>query len=335
MPATNIPRDRLYILDQLLSLGKKFTFENLLDRLNDILLTDGFTGISDRTLRNDLKMLREDYDAPIFKATNGEPYYYYTRKFTIKETILSDEDVSYLKQAVEILKKVAGLSFGLEVDEIVRKIESRANTNIADRSNFIQFENQIITIGLNWLDDIFNAIKDNSVIRVTYKPFHFKNSAEYLFHPYLLKQYRNRWFVFGRKDENNFVTILALDRIESIKNSKTTFIENDLFNTHEYFNNLVGVSVKKDSKVETVVIKVNCAQVPYIISKPIHNNQEVIKTYKNGDVKIKLNLFINYELVSQILAYGPSIEVFEPAILREEIKTNSINLVKAYSTKCK
>ena len=113
MPTTNIPRDRLYIIDQLLSLGKKFTFDKLLDKTNDILLTDGFTGISDRTLRNDIKMLREDYDAPIFKATSGEPYYFYTRKFTIKETILSDEDVSYLKQAATILKKVAGLGFGV------------------------------------------------------------------------------------------------------------------------------------------------------------------------------------------------------------------------------
>ena len=330
MPTTNIPRDRLYIIDQLLSLGKKFTFDKLLDKTNDILLTDGFTGISDRTLRNDIKMLREDYDAPIFKATSGEPYYFYTRKFTIKETILSDEDVSYLKQAATILKKVAGLGFGVEVDEIIKKLENRAHTNIPERSNFIQFENQVIVNGLNWLDDIFNAIKDKSVIRIHYQPFHYNNPIEYTFHPYLLKQYRNRWFVFGRNEDENFIKICPLDRIKSVKNSTNDFIENDLFEPEKYFNNIVGVSPNKDSIIEEIRIKIKHTQLPYILTKPIHNNQEVVKKYKNGDAVIKLNLFINYELISQLLGYGSSIEVLKPKNLRDRMKIETLSLTKTY-----
>lgn len=332
MAATNIPRDRLNVIDQILSLGRKFTFDELLDRVNDKLETDLMKVISARTLRDDLKTLKNDYDnVPLFKATKSEPFYYYTRRFSIKEAILSEEDVSYLKQAATILKKVAGLGFGVEVDEIIKKLENRAHTNIPERSNFIQFENQIITNGLNWLDDIFNAIKEKSVIRIYYQPFHYDNPVEYSFHPYLLKQYRNRWFVFGRNEEENFIKICPLDRIKSVKNSARNFIENDLFEPETYFNNLVGVSPKKGSKIETILIKVENSQLPYILSKPIHNNQELVKKYKNGDAKIKLNLFVNYELISQLLGYGASIEVLEPQFLRDEIYNIVLKLNHKYT----
>jgi predicted DNA-binding transcriptional regulator YafY len=332
MPVTKNFSLRIEILDQILSLGKKFTFNQLLDRINEKLSEMGLSEISDRTLRNDIKFLRDEKDAPLFKATNTEPFYYYVSKFSIKELIISDEDVDYFKQAADMLKKVVGLSFGAELDEIIKKLENRVYTNIPERSNFIQFENQVITLGLDWLDDLFNSIKNKSVIRVSYLPFHYELAKDFIFHPYLLKQYRNRWFVFGRTDENNFVTIFALDRIKSIKNSKNIYIENNLFNPEKYFNNLVGVSVKKDSKIEEILIKVKGPQLQYILSKPIHNNQEMIKKYKNGDAMIKLTLFVNYELVSQLMGYGSSIEVIEPKFLRDQIKVDILSLEKIYNS---
>jgi predicted DNA-binding transcriptional regulator YafY len=331
MPVTKNFSLRIEILDQLLSIGKKFTFGQLLERINEKLSEMGLSEISDRTLRNDIKFLRDEKDAPLFKATNAEPFYYYVNKFSIKELILSDEDVDYFKQAADILKKVAGLSFGAELDEIIKKLENRVHTNIPERSNFIQFENQVITLGLNWIDDIFNSIKNKSVIRISYLPFHFEITKDFIFHPYLLKQYRNRWFVFGRTDENDYLTIFALDRIKGIKNSKNIYIENNLFDPEKYFNNLVGVSVKKDSKIEEILIKVKGPQLQYILSKPIHNNQEMQKKYKNGDAMIKLNLYINYELISQLMGYGSTIEVIEPKFLRDEIKLDILSLSKIYS----
>jgi len=331
MPVTKNFSLRIEILDQLLSIGKKFTFSQLLERINEKLSEMGLSEISDRTLRNDIKFLRDEKDAPLFKATNTEPFYYYVNKFSIKELIISDEDVDYFKQAADILKKVAGLSFGAELDEIIKKLENRVHTNIPERSNFIQFENQVITLGLNWLDDLFNSIKNKSVLRVSYLPFHYETAKDFIFHPYLLKQYRNRWFVFGRTDENNFLTIFALDRIKGIKNSKNNYIENNLFDPEEYFNNLVGVSVKKDSKIEDILIKVKGPQLQYILSKPIHNNQEMVKKYKNGDAMIKLKLFVNYELVSQLMGYGSTIEVIKPQFLRDEIKVDILSLKKIYT----
>ena len=322
---------RLEILDEQLSLMLHLTFDQLLDRVNERIIEKGFESIGVKTLRNDLKAIR-DYadDIPLFKATPKEPFYYYTRKFRCF-TILNEEEVSYLQQASAILKKFAGLGdFGIVLGEIIKKLEKSTQSNIPEISYF-QFENEAIAHGTNWMDDILSAIKGKTVIRISYQPFHHDKAAEYTFHPYLLKQYRNRWFVFGRNHKNNFISILALDRIKVLKNSATNYIENDLFEPDKYFNNLVGVSVNKDSQIETIVVKVKSSQLPYILSKPIHNNQELIKKYKNGDAKIKLNLLINYELISQLLGYGSSIEILEPQSLRNKIKDIIFTLKKSYT----
>ena len=47
---------------------------------------------------------------------------------------------------------------------------------------------------------------------------------------------------------------------------------------------------------------------------------------------IKLNLFINYELVSQLMGYGSTIEVIEPQFLRDQIKVDILSLEKIYNS---
>jgi predicted DNA-binding transcriptional regulator YafY len=67
--------------------------------------------------------------------------------------------------------------------------------------------------------------------------------TEKIVHPYLLKEFRNRWFLLGREGDATRVTNYALDRIKKIKPSNEQYLDNDLFNAFQYFNHLIGVSV--------------------------------------------------------------------------------------------
>jgi predicted DNA-binding transcriptional regulator YafY len=99
------------------------------------------------------------------------------------------------------------------------------------------------------------------------------------------------------------------------------------FNSEKYFSNLIGVSIPKNSEVQSIEIKVKAELIPYIITKPIHKNQEVVKKYSNGDVLIKLVLIINYELKSLILSFGSGVTIKKPLYLRQEI-SNEIEKIK-------
>jgi len=320
MPVVKNARLRLEVLDEILSGINKYSFNDLLKKINNKLILNGDSAIGEKTLYNDLKYLREEKGAPINKPNAFDPNYYYTEKFSIKELLLGDEEVDYLKQAAEILKRLSPFLIGQEIDEIIAKLENKVHTNVPSREQIIQFETHTQSAGGNWLQSLFSAIKEKLALRIIYKPFSKTESKELIFHPYLLKQYRNRWFVFGREDHNNYVTNLALDRILSIKNSSTSFVENDLFSPDDYFKHLVGVSMPRNSPIEDVVIRIKATTVPYLTSKPIHNLQEVTKTYKNGDVQIKIPVYINYELESTIMSYGKALEVLKPEVLRNNLK---------------
>jgi len=320
MPVVKNARLRLEVLDEILGGINKYSFNDLLKKINNKLILNGDSAIGEKTLYNDLKYLREEKGAPINKPNAFDPNYYYTENFSIKELLLGDEEVDYLKQAAEILKRLSPFLIGQEIDEIIAKLENKVHTNVPSREQIIQFETHTQSAGGNWLQSLFSAIKEKLALRIIYKPFSKTESKELIFHPYLLKQYRNRWFVFGREDHNNYVTNLALDRILSIKNSSKSFVENDLFSPDDYFKHLVGVSMPRNSPIEDVIIRIKATTVPYLTSKPIHNLQEVTKTYKNGDVQIKIPVYINYELESTIMSYGKALEVLKPKVLRNNLK---------------
>ena len=70
-------RGRIEILDEILRGARKYTFVDLMEKLNGSLELAGYPEISRKTLFNDLKFLKEEKGAPINKPTHSDPYYYY------------------------------------------------------------------------------------------------------------------------------------------------------------------------------------------------------------------------------------------------------------------
>ena len=318
-------RGRIEILDEILRGARKYTFVDLMDKLNDSLELAGYPEISRKTLFNDLKFLKEEKGAPINKPTHNDPYYYYTEKFSIKNILLDEDEIYSLKQASEILKKAAPFQISSELDLIIGKLENRINTS--SNSSIIEFETNTLLQGLEWIKNIFDAIIFKQALKIVYQSFNNPNKSEIIFSPYLLKEYRNRWFVFGKNNDYNSVNVLALDRIKNIGNAINNYDDSLNFDSEKYFSNLIGVSVPKDEKVESVEIKVKAELVPYIVTKPLHRNQEVIKKYSNGDVLLKMNIFINYELKSLILSYGSGLVVKKPLALKQDL-LNEIEIIR-------
>lgn len=318
-------RGRIEILDEILRGARKYTFVDLIEKLNESLELAGYPEISRKTLFNDLKFLKEEKGAPISKPTRSDPYYYYTEKFSIKNIVLDEDEIYLLRQASELLKKAAPFQISSEIDLIVSKLDNRIETN--SNSTIIEFEINPLLHGLEYIKPIFDAITFKGALKIRYQSFNSSIQNDFIFSPYLLKEYRNRWFVFGKNSEYNIISVLGLDRIKKIQNTSELYDESLKFNSEKYFSNLIGVSIPKDAVVQSIEIKVRAELVPYIISKPIHKNQEVIKKFSNGDVLIKIDLIINYELKSLILSFGSGVIVRKPLYLRQEI-SNEIEKIK-------
>jgi len=319
MPVTKHFQERAEILDTLLGGVRRYTKEEPLNKLNDALALAGKPEISERTLFNDLKYLRDEKHAPLHKPEPGDQRYYYTRRFSIREMPFTEEEVDHLREATVILKKAMPHMLGNDLEQLVSKLEHRIATNTEDRPEIIQFEQHTQASGSQWIEPLFSAIRARATLRINYKPYHHPEPAERVFSPYLLKEFRARWFVLGRYENLAMVTNLALDRIVSIRNSSAPYVKNDILDPTAYFDHLVGVSIPPESTVQDVVIRVAPGQAPYVLTKPIHFKQEVINRGEDGTLTLRIPLHVNYELRSALLGYGHDIEVVAPEELRTEL----------------
>ena len=184
----------------------------------------------------------------------------------------------------------------------------------------------------------FKAITDKKVLCFDYQPFG-QDSFSLTFHPQFLKEYNDRWFVFGEADREPYQAYnVPLDRIvgEVCEVNGVEYIPASKGFYQEYFKNIVGVTHENDAKVEEVIIRTKTEyQHGLLLTKPLHHSQEEILPFGEHDSQwygeVRLTVEPNRELRGKILAYGQYLEVISPQSLREQIKTTLMNQMIQYN----
>jgi predicted DNA-binding transcriptional regulator YafY len=168
----------------------------------------------------------------------------------------------------------------------------------------LQVEEPLRSEGNQWLETLLKAIVEKICLKVTYHGFG-KHKKDHEFSCYLLKEYRNRWYAVGYSKIAKNVLILALDRIEGIKNCSGKYISNEDFVPADYFKYSLGITQINNAKPETIILKFTSLRAPYILSQPLHSSQKIIVENDN-ELIIELNVYISHELIQTILSFGRS-----------------------------
>ena len=303
--------------------GKRYYIEDLIDTCNEALLDvdPNSTGIKRRQIYDDIKFMQDSkgFDAPIESIKNGRKVYYrYTDlNFSINSHPLNEQEAQQLKESLLTLSRFKGMPQFEWVEEMKARLEQ--SFHLKSEDNILSFEENPFLTGREYIGDIYNAIVNKKVLKITYRPFKTKKELTFEIHPYHLKQYNNRWFLFGLNNHYKKLTNLALDRIQNIAECNIQYIQNDDIDFNEYFDDVIGVSVDEKKQTEKVLIKVDEEQLPYIISKPIHGSQKV-KRITEGEAIVELKLQLNFELEALLFSFGEKIEVLEPKELRNSMQ---------------
>lgn len=300
---------------------RKWTVKDLQAAVSQKLQGDYAGDVSIRTLYEDLNYMRFELDAPIQDYwENRRKYYRYTNpNYSIRQVPIRPDEIELLKDAVDILRQVSGIQLFEEVSSIINKLESTIATNAENRCDFIQFERNDQVLGTQWITDCFDAIRGKTVLEISYKPY-FREEKKHVVHPYLLKEFRNRWFLIGRTGEHKRPTTFALDRIMKLKPLKQRFLENDLFDPSTYYDHVVGITMVEGAAPIEVKLKLSADRVPYVITKPLHPSQAIVKQLRNGSAVITMQVVDNFELRAMLLGFGPAVEVISPKTIRDALR---------------
>ena len=159
-----------------------------------------------------------------------------------------------------------------------------------------------------------------------YQSFNATQSTEYILFPYLLKEFRNRWFLFGSRSSDMMLFNLPLDRIESVEPiNDIPYQENPDFDTDHFFDDVIGVSKDIDNVPRRIKFWVSPEQSKYIKTKPIHRSQKLIKENpEDGSCIFEIEVVVNFEMYSVFMSYGPGVKVIYPryamCYMKEKLK---------------
>ena len=301
---------------------RRWTLEDLIEACSNALYEyEGIVkGISRRTIQMDIQMMRSEklgYNAPIIVYEN-KYYKYDDPDYSITNTPLSEQDLKIMSGAVEVLRQFKGFSYFDEVSDIVSKLEDHVTAARQKTIPVIDFEKNENLKGLNYLDAIYYAIINKQALDMRYRSFKARSASNFIFYPYLLKEYRNRWFIYGKRKGKPSLFNLALDRIHNLSIAeKECFMENTLFDPHTFFDDVVGVTKTVNQQTEKVRFTANPENAPYIETKPIHKSQKVIEPTPDCWITFELDVIINPELIREFFGFAGTVKVLSPQLLAD------------------
>lgn len=322
MPLTKDALTRFLAIDKCLQRGSKgyrYTAQSFLEAVNKVLEQKDLQ-VGRSQLYKDLQEM-ERQGAPIFKnERNRYEYYYADPDYNFGKHPISEEEKQYLLELLAMMKRWGDLP-GYEVmEQTILKLQTFLGVKFAgDAQQVVLFDTNVHLRGLEHLLALMNHINRKECLEVAYKPFD-KELQRFDFHPYVLKEYQQRWYCIGlNEQENNFWT-LALDRLLSFHAGSKAYIapRQDM---REYFEDFIGVSLAWEPerrRLEKVILRFTPERWKYIETKPLHPSQKKPKHTDKG-VEVVYTLIPNRELKYEIMRLGPDVEVLEPEALRKEV----------------
>ena len=316
---------------------RRWTLQDLVEACSDALYEfEGIRrGVSLRTIQGDLQMMRSDklgYNAPI-EVYEHKYYRYSDRDYSIMNLPLSHNDIETMTEAVNLLRQFEDFDHFSEMSDVVSRLQD--NLAVARGSKkIVDFERNSDLKGLRFLNPLYNHISRRQTIKVKYKSFAARQAHDYIVFPHLLKEYRNRWFLFCTTKRGRLYNF-ALDRIMSIKEvSDTPYRDNPQFDPDTFFDDMIGVT-HWGAPVK-ITFWASKEQAGYIATKPVHSSQQIVReNLEDGSMIFSVVVEPNWEFFSLMLGFGAGVRILSPNAVVREMQRKLKQAIEQYSISAK
>jgi len=343
MPANKNAMTRYKILDELLSSRyHNYSLDDLTEEVSNRLaeIYPESNGVVRRTIEKDIYYLEyegpflvdiERYSVPSYskekrKTFSKQCLRYAQPSFSIFKKEMTDDEKYLLSEALSLLGQFDGLPNldaleGLRLGLGVKK----------DRPQIISFTRNPLE-NSNLLGELFTCISQRQVIELYYHKFQSPDVVLKLnLHPYLLKEYNRRWYLFGAAEDDGKMLCFGLERIDRIEPLPSHSYQEYDGDINERFEDVIGVTIFKNSPVYPIVFWVSDFSKDYVLTKPLHESQISIRSERVSELRNKYPMLIggaffqisckdNYELIRELTTFGKDLVVLEPKSIRNKVR---------------
>ena len=326
MPIGKNPRKRFIIIDGILKSHKRYSIKEIAEKVNEQLEEDGYAMVSERMIYNDILMMQNEFPVNIIKKDSK--YQYETRDESITNEILDQKDREIIEMALQTFSIYKGSGLFEKFDDVITRLMAGSvlrRLNKSDHKKYIQIGELTGKTGQEWIEVIYDAIINYKTLIIHYKPYGGETKTRTI-SPYLLKEYRNVWYMVASVKEMQHkggTNLFKLNRIQKIESCDEIFKIDDKFSPEDYFKYSLGVFHVHAAEPIEVKIKFDKKLIPLISETKIHPSMEIISRSEDQMV-VTFTVYNTIELKNKILSFGANAEVLSPKELRDEVK-NIIN----------
>lgn len=340
MPTNKNALARYRYLDEMLASRHHFyDIHDLTERCNERLVDDGLPTVTQRCVEKDLNFIEcEPFGGEIERfVTNGKHCIRYADpSFSIFHKKLSEEESNLLLEVLNTIGQFDGLPHFEWIDDFKKRLGGK------DRPKIISFSNNPYLRNTNLLGVLFDYISNQIVVKLDYRAFLAEENNVYYIHPYLIKQYNNRWYLIGSSNDNGKIWNCPLDRIEAVAPAPEIEFRPCEENLAERFEDIVGVTLYDDRPIEHIIFWVSSKDEGYVLTKPIHESQKHFTGEKDAKLRethpmltggsfFSIDCIPNYELIRELTSYGCDLVVLSPDSIQSKVYQRVNEQEKAYA----
>lgn len=279
--------------------------------ISDYLKSKGSLGASYGEIKNHLE--RKYYDIGF-----DSELAFSEKTFKRDRTLLSD------LFGIEIQFKRSTMTYRINDQETIEQSQGifdnlmlvNAYKQTSENSKIMFFEKRK-SGGLNNLEGLVYAIKNNKTVSFQYAKFWGNNAEKRVVKPYALREFRYRWYLLALEADKEDCEIksFGLDRISDLQIHKKTFrrVEIDF---DSIYKNSFGIICSPDEKPQKIILSFTRNQGKFIKSLPLHHSQQVIKD-DAAELQIELFLTPTYDFYQELMTHFERLKIIEPQNVRE------------------
>ena len=316
MPINKSAFRRYKVIDMLLKNKMKRypTMQEIIDTCYDKLGID----ISIETIQKDIAQMRisppDGFDAPIRYNRSKGGYEYTNPEFSLLGVQLSDLDIETIKESAELLQLVGGSRVSEKFNSAIEKI---LTTVLEEFPSHKQREKHLQTMvpppsrGFEHFDLFYTACTHKQPVSFIHYSYKKRLFSSVLLHPFLIKEFENKWYVIGFSESHNEVRTFGLDRVFTPLVLNLNFKTVDRIITETTLDNLYGVFPVPLQPKQKIILQATPLATNYFLAYPIHSSQNVHKL-SSGEANIVFELIPTIELIRLILSQGNQVKIISP-----------------------
>ncbi len=288
-------------------------------------------GVSVRTIHRYIELL-DEIGIPVY--TERGPYggFSLVRGYKMPPLIFSPQEAVAICLGTRLVTEIWGNLYADSAQSALLKLENLLPDD--QRSEVTWARRSLVTLGLkhpglemegNSLEKLRQAIRGSHRVDMQYMGASTSEPLERTIDPYAILFRSGLWYVVGYCHRRFSVRTFRLDRIQEMTVSTETFQAPDDFDVRKYwenaFHNLLQVRIKmKFSKEYADIARNNRA------------NWDEFETLQDDSVIVTMNAPDLIWAASSVIAYGPAIEVLEPAELRVTLREWALAISATYAS---